>query len=105
MLCAFVIPANSNIGGTGPAAAISNQPMLGVIDAPSCTSGQYVLLTSSEFEAQVSSLNPLTHLSAADGASIASAVLAVWAIGWAFRVLIRTLSISDSDSLTEKESS
>jgi len=104
MLCAFVIPANANIGGSGPAAAVSNQPLLGVVDAPSCTSGQYLLLTSSEFEAQVSSLNPLTHLSVTDGASIAGAILAIWAIGWAFRVLIRTLSVSDGE-LTEKESS
>ena len=40
------------------------------------------------------SLPPL-QLSAAEGASIAGAILAVWAIGWGIRMLIQTLKISD----------
>jgi hypothetical protein len=47
------------------------------------------------------SLPPL-QLDTADGALIAGAVLAVWAIGWAARMLIRTLSI-DSESTKETE--
>lgn len=38
------------------------------------------------------SLPPL-QLDAAEGAAIASAVLAIWVIGWAFRMLIQTLNI------------
>lgn len=47
------------------------------------------------------SLPPL-QLDAAEGAAIAGAVLAVWAVGWCFRALIRTLNI-DGTSSTEKE--
>lgn len=47
------------------------------------------------------SLPPL-QLDAEDGSLIAGAVLAVWAIGWAARMLIRALSI-DSTSTKESE--
>lgn len=47
------------------------------------------------------SLPPL-QLDTADGASIASAILAVWAVGWGFRVLIRTLRNTDGNQ-TEEE--
>ena len=46
------------------------------------------------------SLPPL-QLDAAEGAAIAGAVLAIWAIGWAFRMLIQTLNI---DGKTNSES-
>jgi len=48
------------------------------------------------------SLPPL-QLDAEDGSLIAGAVLAVWAIGWAARMLIRALNV-DSDSSSTKES-
>lgn len=41
------------------------------------------------------SLPPL-QLELAEGAAIAGAVLAVWAVGWAIRMLIRALSSGDS---------
>lgn len=47
------------------------------------------------------SLPPL-QLDTADGASIAGAVLAIWAIGWAFRVLIRTLRHTDGNQPFEE---
>lgn len=47
------------------------------------------------------SLPPL-QLDAADGAAIASAILAIWALGWAFRVLIQTLKHTDGNQ-TERE--
>lgn len=47
------------------------------------------------------SLPPL-QLDAADGAAIAGAVLAVWVVGWAFRMLIRALHI-DGNSPTSSE--
>ena len=47
------------------------------------------------------SLPPL-QLDAADGASIASAILAIWAIGWGFRALIQTLKHTDGNSTTEE---
>lgn len=45
---------------------------------------------------------PVLNLSPAEGAAIAGAVLAVWAVGWAFRMLIRALNI-DGNSSTSKE--
>lgn len=41
------------------------------------------------------SLPPL-QMDAAEGAAIAGAVLAIWAIGWAFRMLIQVLKTGDS---------
>lgn len=37
---------------------------------------------------------PWQSLTASDGALIAAAILAVWAVGWGFRALIRTVSES-----------
>ena len=48
------------------------------------------------------SLPPL-QLDTADGAAIAGAVLAVWAVGWAFRMLIRALHIDGNSSTTKEE--
>lgn len=45
---------------------------------------------------------PPLQLTTEEGALIAGAVLAVWAIGWAARMLIRTLSI-DSETNHESE--
>ena len=47
------------------------------------------------------SLPPL-QLDASEGAAIAGAVLAVWAVGWAFRMLILTLRDSDGNSTTQE---
>ena len=47
------------------------------------------------------SLPPL-QLSADEGAVIASAILAIWAIGWGFRALIQTLKHTDGNSTTEE---
>ena len=47
------------------------------------------------------SLPPL-QLSADDGAVIASAILAIWAIGWGFRALIQTLKHTDGNSTQEE---
>lgn len=49
------------------------------------------------------SLPPL-QLSAGEGALIAGAVLAVWAVGYGFRALIRALSIDSVSSTSESES-
>lgn len=46
------------------------------------------------------SLPPL-QLTAAEGAQIAGAVLAVWAIGWGFRALVQVLKKTDGNSSTE----
>ena len=45
---------------------------------------------------------PPLQLDAAEGAAIAGAVLAIWAIGWAFRMLIQTLNI-DGKPLSESD--
>ena len=47
------------------------------------------------------SLPPL-QLSAEEGAVIASAILAIWAIGWGFRALIQTLKHTDGNSTQEE---
>ena len=47
------------------------------------------------------SLPPL-QLSADEGAVIASAILAIWAIGWGFRALIQTLKHTDGNSTQEE---
>ena len=41
------------------------------------------------------SLPPL-QLTSEEGAAIAGAVLAVWAVAWAFRMLIKTLSTGEN---------
>ena len=47
------------------------------------------------------SLPPL-QLSADEGAVIASAILAIWAIGWGFRALIQTLKHTDGNPTSEE---
>jgi len=47
------------------------------------------------------SLPPL-QLSAEEGAAIAGAILAIWAVGWGFRALIQTLRHTDGNSTTEE---
>jgi hypothetical protein len=44
---------------------------------------------------------PLLQLDAAAGASIASAILAIWAIGFGFRAVIRTLKNTDGNTTEE----
>lgn len=46
---------------------------------------------------------PPFNLSLEEGAVIAGAILAVWVLGWGFRVLIRTLNV-DGDSSTSTSS-
>lgn len=48
------------------------------------------------------SLPPL-QLDTAEGAAIAGAVLAVWVVGWAVRMLIRTLHIDGNSSPSTEE--
>lgn len=51
---------------------------------------------------QLEITNPLLNLDTADGALIAGAVLAVWAVGFCLRALIQTLK--SSDGVTNHES-
>lgn len=48
---------------------------------------------------------PLFQLTPEQGAAIASAVLAVWAVGWGFRTLIRMVRHSDGDQPTTESDS
>lgn len=48
------------------------------------------------------SLPPL-QLDTADGAAIAGAVLAVWAVGYAFRMVIRALNIDGNSTNSTEE--
>lgn len=45
---------------------------------------------------------PVLDLSPVEGAAISSAVLLVWAVGWAFRAAIRALK-TDGNSSTQEE--
>lgn len=45
---------------------------------------------------------PVLDLSPEDGAAISSAILLVWAVGWAFRALIQAIR-SDGSSTQESE--
>lgn len=45
---------------------------------------------------------PVFQLDTADASLIAGAILAVWAVGWAFKMLIRTLNLSDGNSSTQE---
>lgn len=48
------------------------------------------------------SLPPL-QLDAAEGAAIAGAVLAVWAVAWAFRMAVRTLNTDGTSTNSQEE--
>lgn len=52
---------------------------------------------------QLEITNPLLNLDTADGALIAGAVLAVWAVGFGIRALIQTLKTSDGFSNHESD--
>jgi len=45
---------------------------------------------------------PVLDLSPAEAAQISSAILLVWAVGWAFRALIQTIR-SDGNSSTQED--
>jgi hypothetical protein len=46
---------------------------------------------------------PVLNLDAAGGAAIAGAILAVWAVAWGFRTVIRTLNSTDGSQPSESE--
>lgn len=63
------------------------------VDGAACTGSEYVVVTQTEFDQ--ATVSPF-RLSNDEAASIASAVLLVWAIAWGVRVLVRVLRDSDS---------
>ncbi len=44
---------------------------------------------------------PVLDLSPGEAAQISSAILLVWAVAWAFRVLIQSIKVSDGNSTDE----
>jgi len=46
---------------------------------------------------------PVLNLDESGGALIAGAILAVWAIGWGARTLIRALNIDSDSSTSERD--
>jgi len=79
--------ANQPVFTTGLAIDYSASP-------PFCS---YYLLEQAEFDTvMLAGASPWT-LTLADGALIAGAILAVWATGYAFRVLIRVLKHTDEN--------
>jgi hypothetical protein len=51
---------------------------------------------------QLEITNPLLNLDTAEGAQIAIAVIAVWAVGFAVRVAVKALNTSDGNE-TERD--
>lgn len=41
----------------------------------------------------------LTRVSPAEGAQIAGAILLIWAMGWAIRVMVRSLNVGEKEEL------
>lgn len=75
----------------------------GAADTPASSPANAVTCTSACTVTVVHELSlPPLQLSPAEGAEIASAVLAVWALGWGLRQVIRVLK-SDGDSTSESE--
>lgn len=62
--------------------------------ALSCPVGQFAVIDSAQWAA-VSSYSSFTDLSAADAGAVAVAIATVWAIGWAFRMVIRAMNSAD----------
>lgn len=46
---------------------------------------------------------PILNIDESGGALIASAILAVWALAWGFRTIIRALNIDSNSTSTESE--
>lgn len=118
-LCLGSYEPGENIGtGAGPAGATLSVPVPKVTSVTGpCAPGEVALVIEGESSGSGGSgilcegtctvalthefVTPPFNLDAAGGALIASAVLAVWAVGWVFRTLIRMLN-SDGDSSTQE---
>ena len=75
-----------------------------VVSAIAATSDSTVTAStgSGSVTVSVNLETPVLNLSPGEGALIAGAVLAVWAVGWAFRVLIRLLRSDGVETLHEE---
>ena len=51
----------------------------------------YITCSVSPCDVSIALSNPVLDLSAADGVLLAGAILGVWAVGWAIRMLISVL--------------
>lgn len=67
-------------------------------EGSTCTGSQYVVLTQIELDA--ATVSPF-RLDLDQAAAISGAVLAVWAVGWAIRTLVRVLRHTDNVSEVE----
>lgn len=66
-----------------------------------CPVGQYAVINAAEW-AQVSSYSSFTDLSPAEAGSVALAIMGVWAVAWAFRMVIKAVnSVSDPVSQSD----
>lgn len=111
--CVVVIPAGTQFGTAGPNQALGPYNMLALSpNTGPCASGEYYLYTKGEVDALAIggsastvqlSAGWLTDLTPTEGGQIAGAVLVIWAIAYACRMLIKALNI-DGDSSTSKES-
>lgn len=72
--------------GAGGLRLVSPQP----VDLSAC---QMVIGSYSEMSSE------LTRISPAEGAQIAGAILLIWAMGWAFRVIARSLNVGEKEEI------
>lgn len=66
----------------------------------SCAVGQYVVASSAEWSA-VSSYSSFTDLSPAEAGNVALAIMGVWAVAWAFRMVIKAVNSVDPTPSSE----
>jgi len=67
-----------------------------------CPAGQLVVIDPDQWAA-AASYSSFTDLSLAEAGQVALAVMLVWSVGWAFRMLIKAVN-SSADSVSQSES-
>jgi len=96
MYCATIAPAGTNIGNSGPGAAVLTVPVLTVDATPvsTCPDTSLVVLTHAELRATYASP---WNLSLSEGGQIAAAILVVWAAAYAIRAVISVLNSGEPE--------
>lgn len=79
--------------GTGTTRGTYEAMTISTTDEASCPVGQYVVMTQAEANAAAAS--PF-NLTLAEAGPISGAILALWALGFGIRMLIRTIRESSS---------
>jgi len=103
MRCATV----TNIYGFSTATGTTRETFTGLTvgaalpEGSICPAGQLVVVDPNQWAA-VSSYTSFTDLSLAEAGQVAGAIMLVWAVGWAFRMLIKAVN-SASEPISQSE--